>query len=283
MRVESAGSALLRRSEPARPKADGIMGQLRKHALWRILVALWLPALLTAGWWILSADSDSIYFPPLSEIVVRLREQWFFAEFSSDLLPSLRTMLVGFLIAVVSGVVAGTLLGLVPLLNRACLPIISFLRSIPPVMLLPPAVILFGFGDGMRVGVVAFGAIWPTLLNTVDAVRDFDPNFRDVLRSYRVPRFTQVLRVVLPNAMPQILSGVSTSLQFSLIMLVVSESVAATHGIGFKVLEAQRGFDSLGTWAGTILLGVVGILLGLLFELFRHRAIRWFFLREKQG
>jgi ABC-type nitrate/sulfonate/bicarbonate transport system permease component len=249
----------------------------------KVAVALWLPAVLICGWWILSADSTSVYFPPLSDILRRLQEQWFFAEFGSDLLPSLRTMLLGFLIAVVVGILAGTLFGLVPILNQTFLPLASFLRSIPPVMLLPPAVILFGFGDGMRIGVVAFGAVWPTLLNTIDGVRSFDQGFRDVLQSYRIPRFRQILFVVLPNAMPQILSGVGTSLQFSLIMLVVSESVAATHGIGFKVMQAQRSFDSLGTWAGTLLLGIVGILLGLAFELFRHRAIRWFFLREKQG
>lgn len=255
----------------------------RWRALQRLSVALWLPLLLVAGWWHLSSDSTSIYFPPLSEIVARLHKQWFFAEFGSDLLPSVATMLLGFLIAVVTGVSAGTLLGLVPTLHRAFQPLAGFLRSIPPVMLLPPAVILFGFGDEMRVGVIAFGAIWPTLLNTIDGVFGFEQGFRDVLRSYRVPRFRQVLLVVLPNALPQILSGVGTSLQFSLIMLVVSESVAATHGIGFKVLEAQRSFDSLGTWAGTLLLGILGIVLGLAFELIRHRAIRWFFLREQQG
>ena len=254
-----------------------------RRALQAFAVAIWLPALSIAAWWWLSADSTSVYFPPLSEIVGRLHEQWLFAGVRTDLLPSLRIMLLGFLIAVAVGILGGTLLGLVPLLNRASLPIISFLRSIPPVMLLPPAVILFGFGDAMRVGVIAFGAIWPTLLNTVDGVRAFDDGFRDVARSYRVRSWRQIVSLILPNALPQILSGVSTSLQFSLIMLVVSESVAATQGIGFKVMEAQRSFDTLGTWAGTILLGVVGIVLGLLFEVFRRRTIRWFFLREKQG
>lgn len=283
MRGESTRSAASGSTPSVRAATRGMVARRQGRFLQGILVAVWLPTALVAGWWLLSANSTSVYFPPLSEIAVRLQRQWFFAEFGSELLPSMHTMLLGFLIAVVVGILAGMLLGLVPLLNRACLPIISFLRSIPPVMLLPPAVILFGFGDGMRVGVVAFGAVWPTLLNTVEAVHGFDSVFRDVLRSYRVPWFTQVLRAVLPNSMPQILSGVSTSLQFSLIMLVVSESVAATHGIGFKVLEAQRTFDSLGTWAGTILLGIVGILLGLLFEMVRHRAIRWFFLREQQG
>jgi ABC-type nitrate/sulfonate/bicarbonate transport system permease component len=59
--------------------------------------------------------------------------------------------------------------------------------------------------------------------------------------------------------------------------------MAASRGIGFKVMEAQRSFDSTGTWAGTLLLGILGILLGLLFEFFRRRAIRWFYLREMQG
>jgi len=248
-----------------------------------ILTATWLPAGLILGWWILSADSESVYFPPLQEIVGRLHEQWFFAEFGINLLPSLQIMLLGFVFAVGVGIFLGVLLGLVPLLDNTSSFLVSFLRSIPPVMLLPPAVILFGFGDGMRVGVVAFGALWPTLLNTIEGVRGFGQGYREVLRSYQVPWPRQVFRAILPNAMPQILSGVSTSLQFSLIMLVVSESVAATRGIGFKVLEAQRSFDSLGTWAGTLLLGILGILLGLGFEFFRRRAIRWFFLREKQG
>src|SRR5690606_32540111 len=144
-----------------------------------------------------------------------------FAEFFTDLLPSLQTMLLGFLIAVVLGVLCGVFLGLVPVLDSTSSFVVSFLRSIPPVMVLPPAVILFGFGDGMRVGIIAFGAVWPTLLNTIEGVRGFSQGYRDVLQSYRVSWPKQILRAVLPNAMPQILSGVSTSLQFSLIMLVV--------------------------------------------------------------
>lgn len=282
MRVDANKVVVSQLGESDRTLHAQVALNLYRRVLREVVVALWLPAVLISGWWILSADATSVYFPPLSEIIGRLHEQWFFAEFGSDLLPSLRTMLLGFLIAVITGILVGTLLGLVPILNQAFLPIASFLRSIPPVMLLPPAVILFGFGDDMRIGVVAFGAVWPTLLNTIDGVHGFNQGFRDVLQSYRVPRFRQVLLVVLPNAMPQVLSGVGTSLQFSLIMLVVSESVAATRGIGFKVMEAQRSFDLLGTWAGTLLLGIVGILLGLAFEMFRYRAIRWFFLREKQ-
>src|SRR5690606_36882416 len=106
-----------------------------------VFVAIWLPIALIVGWWVLSADSTSVYFPPLSDILLRLQQQWFFAEFKSDFLPSLRIMFFGFLIAVGVGVLLGVLFGLAPLFDRASAFIVSFLRSIPPVMLLPPAVI----------------------------------------------------------------------------------------------------------------------------------------------
>lgn len=247
----------------------------------RLLVALWLPVLLVAVWWFASDASGSFYFPPLRDIMARLASDWFFDQFFSDLLPSLIIMLTGFLIAVLVGCGAGLLVGLVPRLHDATSPLINFARSVPPVMLLPPAIILFGFGDSMRVGVIAFGAVWPTLLNTIDGVRSFDQVKSDVLQTFSIPRTQRLFRVILPNAMPQVLSGASTSLQFALILLVISETMAAHRGVGFRVMEAQRSFDVVGTWSGTLLLGLVGVVLGVCFQLTRRRLIRWWYLREE--
>lgn len=249
----------------------------------RLLEVVWLPVLFVAVWWFASDSSDSFYFPPLRKIVERLGNDWFFEQFFSDLVPSLVIMLVGFLIAVIVGCAAGILVGLVGWLYDATSPLINFARSVPPVMLLPPAIILFGFGDSMRVGVIVFGAVWPTLLGTIDGVRSFDLVKSDVLRTFRISRSARLVRAVLPNAMPQILSGASTSLQFSLIMLVISETMAASRGVGFRVMQAQRSFDVVGTWSGTLLLGLVGVLFGLCFHLARRRLIRWWYLRETQA
>ncbi len=110
---------------------------------------------------------------------------------------------------------------------------IEFFRSLPSPALIPFAITVFGIGAGMKVFLIAFVCIWPTLLNTVDGVRSLDPTMAESARMYRVSGWWKLRHVVLPNAMPQIFAGMRTSLSMAIILMVISEMAASTEGIGF--------------------------------------------------
>jgi ABC-type nitrate/sulfonate/bicarbonate transport system permease component len=94
-------------------------------------------------------------------------------------------------------------------------------------------------------------------------------------RSYGLSRARRWSQVLLPAALPQVFSGLRTALSIALILMVISEMIASTNGIGFFVLDAQRTFAIPEMWSGIILLGVLGYGLNGLLMLLERRILRW--------
>jgi ABC-type nitrate/sulfonate/bicarbonate transport system permease component len=238
---------------------------------------IWLPVLLVALWWWLSSDSESLFFPPLEEILGQVREAFLSSQADENIVPSLAHLFAGFAVASIAGVVLGVVLGVNRWVRAAVEPLVHFLRALPAPALLPFAIIAFGIGSAMKIWVIAFTAFFPILLNTIDGVRGRDPATTDVARAYRVPRGPRFARIVIPAAMPQIFAGLRVGLQTSLLLMVVSELVASTGGIGFVILQSQQVFATATMWAGIVVLGVLGYLLNWIFGRIELRVLDWYF------
>ncbi len=234
-----------------------------------------VPIAILVAWGVWSAGSDTFYVPPLTDILTTFEETWLFERVGSDVLPSLARLGAGYAIAVAAGILIGVPLGLSPTARRAASPIVEFLRAIPPPALLPPAIVVIGIGNSMKVFIIAFVCVWPVLLNTIDGVTGIDPTLNDTSRVYGVRGLERMRRIVLPAAGPQIFAGMRTSLSLAVILMVISEMVASTNGIGFFVLESQRSFAIPEMWSGILLLGILGYILNLAFALVEHRVLAW--------
>jgi ABC-type nitrate/sulfonate/bicarbonate transport system permease component len=236
-----------------------------------------VPILAVLVWWFASTGSTNPYFPPLSAILERFRELWLFDHLGTDVWPSVANLLVSFFVGSAAGIALGVLLGLVPPLNWLLNPAIQFVRAVPAVALLPIFIAIFGFGNEVRVFMIAVAAFFPVLISTVDGIRAVDDLSIDVARVYRLPWFERLRSVYLPATSPQIFAGMQVGLQVAFIVMITSEMLGAVRGIGAMTIMAQRSFDSLGVWAGIVLLGVLGYLLNLIFALVRRRALAWHF------
>ena len=234
-----------------------------------------VPVVILVGLFAWSASSETFYFPPLSEVFQRFADNWLFERVGSDVWPSLRRMALGYAIAVAIAVAVGTALGSSTMLRRATAPVVEFLRSIPPPALLPFAIVVIGVGDDMKVFIIAFVCVWPVLLNTIDGINGIDPTLKDTARVYGISGADRLLRLTLPAASPQIFAGMRLSLSLALILMVISEMVASTNGIGFFVLQSQRSFAIPEMWSGILLLGILGYLLNLIFVLVERRVLAW--------
>ena len=173
------------------------------------------------------------------------------------------------------GVGGGIALGLSPVLRRVSAPIVEFLRAIPAPALLPFALLVLGVGNDSKIFVIAFVCLWPILLNAIDGVSSVDPTLVDTGRVYRIPARDRLTHVVLPAAAPQIFAGMRTSLSLALILMVISEMVASSNGIGYFVLQAQRSFAIPEMWSGIILLGLLGYAFNAVFLLIERRVLAW--------
>ncbi len=240
-----------------------------------LLTEAWLPLVLVVLWWVLSARYPTTYSPALSEIVALFRKLWLFEHARTDLAPSLVNLAFGYSVALIVGVGLGTVLGLAPRLSTALWPTLEFVRAIPGVALLPIFVILLGVGPSMKVTLIAVGAVWPILLNTIDGVRSVEPTLRDVAACFRIPLLTRLRYIVLPAAGPQIFSGARISLSIAVILIVVSEMVGANGGIGYFVRAAERSFAIPEMWSGIIMLGLLGYVLNTLFRIVEAHVLEW--------
>ena len=239
-----------------------------------LVLELIVPIVLVTAWWIATAQSTSIYFPSLAKILDRFQQTWLFRDFASDAVPTLVSLGSGFLIGVVVAIILGTLIGSIPLLAEAVAPVVELMRAVPVVALLPVGLLVFGIGPAFQIATVAFGAVWPVLLNTIDGVRAVDPTVRDVMRSYHVTWGLRLTRVILPSASPNIIAGMRVAISLSVTVVILSELVGSTHGIGFIIRQAQDQFAIADVWAGMILLGIVGYLINLLFRGFEYLVLR---------
>lgn len=254
------------RSRPARVK-------LRRVA--EVGLEVTVPIAVLVLWAVLSAGSETFYFPPLTEILETFADLWLFERVASDVLPSLGRLAAGYAIAVVLGVAVGVPLGLWSSARRATAPVVEFLRSIPPPALIPFGIVVIGVGAGMKIFIIAFVCVWFILLNTIDGVAGIEPTMKETARVYGVRGRDRLRRLVIPAASPQIFAGMRTALSVALILMVISEMVASTNGIGFFVLQSQRSFAIPEMWSGIILLGLLGYILNLGFVLVERRVLAW--------
>jgi ABC-type nitrate/sulfonate/bicarbonate transport system permease component len=247
----------------------------RTRRIIELALEIAVPIALLAVIWAWTAQSETFYYPPLTEVFERFADNWVFERFGSDVWPSLRRMAIGYFLAVIIAIVVGTVLGQSRVLRRAVAPIVEFLRSIPPPALLPFAIVVIGVGDNMKIFIIAFVCLWPVLLNTIDGINGIDPTLRDIARVYGVSGRDRLLRMTLPAASPQIFAGMRLSLSLAVILMVISEMVASTNGIGFFVLQSQRSFAIPEMWSGILLLGILGYVLNLVFVIIERRVLAW--------
>jgi ABC-type nitrate/sulfonate/bicarbonate transport system permease component len=234
-----------------------------------------VPLALLVLWGVWSNGSDTYYFPPLTDILSTFADTWLFERVGSDVVPSLERLGAGYAIACVAGIAVGLALGLSPTLRRAVDPVVQFLRAIPPPALLPFGILVLGVGASMKIFIIAFVCVWPVLLNAIDGVAGVEPVLRDTSRVYGIGRRDTLLRIMLPAAAPQIFAGMRTSLSLAIILMVISEMVASTNGIGYFVLQSQRSFAIEEMWSGILLLGILGYVLNAVFVLVERRVLRW--------
>ncbi|MGO4560048.1 ABC transporter permease [Mesorhizobium sp. 2RAF21] len=225
--------------------------------------------------WLWTANVRNAYFPTPDAIARRFKDLWLFAYFATDVLPSLRNLLLGYLCATILGITIGTALGLLKPLRLVFVPLLDFARSIPIIMLIPPFVLTLGIGDVSKLAIITLGTFFPIALATIDGVRRIDPALLDVTRSLLLPWHKELFVAWLPSAAPSIAGGMQTGLQFAFILMVASEMLAAYRGLGFRTMQAQLTFDSTSVWAGIVLLAILGFSLNAVFNYFRDVVLGW--------
>ncbi|MGI8680404.1 MAG: ABC transporter permease [Jatrophihabitans sp.] len=272
----SSATALHRRSDRAHParaatpssrlvSARRLAGQLLCVV---VLIGLW-QALVASG----TVSSDTLARPTAVARslghLVRTSALW------STVGDTAHTWIIGLLISVVVAIPVGLVLGASDLLYRMFRVAIDFLRTIPPVVLIPLALLLYGATEKMVLVLVLFGAIWPMMLQTMYGFHQVDPVARDVARSYRLRRRDVVRSLVLPSAAPFIATGIRIAATISLLLVIGAELLGGAPGIGSEIALAQQGHDVARMYAFVIVAAVLGVVLNLAMINAERRLLSW--------
>jgi len=224
--------------------------------------------------WELVAQAEwvnPLIVPPLSKILKIFSEQVFSGQIPLQIFVSMKRAAVGYFLAAAVFIPLGILMGLSQRVYRWFEIVVEMLRPVPPPVVIPVALLFFGLGDEMKIFVIFFSCAWPILLNTLDGVRGLDWVLLNTARTFGLTRRKIIWQVILPACSPQIVTGLRVSLPIMLILVVISEMVGSTDGIGYFVLDAQRRFKVAQMYAGMLALALLGYTLNQLF----NGIVRW--------
>lgn len=194
---------------------------------------------------------------------------------STHIGASLRRMALGFVLAALVAVPLGVLAGWQPRLYEVSTPVVAFFRAVPTVSLIPLAIVWFGIGEVSKVVMIAFGSFWPIVTNVIDGVRLVDPVLVRAARSTGASLRQVLLWVILPAAVPRIMTGLRLGLAIAFMVLVSAEMVASEAGLGFLIIDGRRFFRADVVLVGMLVIGVVGASLTAGFTFAEQRLLRW--------
>ena len=178
-------------------------------------------------------------------------------------------------LVVFAGVALGAAIGISPVVRRLLQPTLEFIRPLPISALIPVAVAIIGLNAKMVLTVVAFGAMWPVLLATVHGFANIEPRLIEVAGCMAMNRCSFVWKMGLPNAMPDILTGMRLSMTVSLTLAVVGEMITSQEGLGQAMLFAARTFRADDLFASIAMVTLIGSASNGLLGAGERRLLRW--------
>jgi NitT/TauT family transport system permease protein len=230
--------------------------------VWRKWVAYLLPLQEYATWQENNAGGSWLAWALSGELIV-------------DSLGSLYRVVVGFAVGAGLALPLGLAMGASRIVYAWMNPLAQLLRPIPPIAYIPLSILWFGLGNPPAIFLIAIGAFFPVLMNTIAGVRQVDGIYLRAARNLGAGGATMFLRVILPAAVPYILTGMRIGVGTAFIVVIVSEMIAVNNGLGFRILEAREYFWSDKIIAGMITIGLLGLAIDSAMNALNNYLLRW--------
>jgi ABC-type nitrate/sulfonate/bicarbonate transport system permease component len=255
-RIEGASSFALVRPATTGPRLD-----LLAAAAARRLGSL-LPLIALVGAWEAFSRSgvvSSFLLPPLSAVLERVWDDALSGELTVNLGMTLYRALTGFAIAAVGGVALGIVMTRNKFVRWFFDPIVSVGFPMPKIAFLPIFMLWLGLYDVSKISMAAFNAIFPVIVATIAAAEGVDRQLLWSARSLGASERQLLREIILPAALPQIMTGLQVALPVAMIVTIVTEMLMGGQGLGGAMIAASRFADSPGVFAGIVEIAVAGL------------------------
>jgi len=235
-----------------------------------------------AAWFLLTTATQLIpptRFPAPREVWESLRQialaGYADARLHTHVLHSIALVLMGFVVAVASGVPLGLAMGWSRRVEALINPAFLLIRPIPPLAWIPLAIVWLGLGDGAKVLVIWFAAFVPSVINSYAGVRSIEPHVIEAARVLGIGRWMLVREVLVPGAAPLIFSGLRLSLQACWTTLVAAELIGAAAGLGRVLSQGALDIYPAMILVGMVAVALAGSVMTWALGLLERRAMPW--------
>jgi len=243
---------------------------LRRGSQWSGIE--WIGLALVAMAWEVVGRLDLIQpagsLPPLTAVLAVLADDSTVWALLSAAAATAYRALGGLAIATAVGVPLGLFMGGLPGVGRLLRIPVELLRMLPPIAIIPVAILFLGIFDHMKIAVVAFGAMWPIVLASRDGVLRIDRVLIDTARCLSLSPTDMFFRVAAFAALPSIIVGIRISLAISLIVSVAADMLVGSTGLGFLIIDSERSFQTPLMYASLCCVALMGGLFSWAFDQF---------------
>lgn len=191
--------------------------------------------------------------------IVRLSVTMFADEgLTNDVMLTLRRLVIGMLVGALPGMIVGLWMGLSPTARAVINPLVAITYPLPRIALFPMVLFIVGLNEKSLIIMVALGPFFTMLISTMTAVMEVPPIYRRVAKSFEAPRLMTMTRVVLPAALPVIVSGIQISLGLALLGVVSAEFLVGRSGLGYIIWHSWTILSLPQAMVGLVISGIIG-------------------------
>nr|WP_227014035.1 ABC transporter permease [Paenibacillus psychroresistens] len=218
---------------------------------------------------------SNLLFPTPYTIFKALKKLIVSGELFEHLQISVIRVIGGFALGGSLGLAFGLFVGLFKRTEKSLNPSIQMIRMIPAMAVAPLFILWFGFGEASKIYLIAKGAFFPLYINTFIGIRNVDNKFFEVAKILEFSKFKQIIRLIIPAALPNILLGVRISLGVAWLGLVVAELIGASEGIGYLMSDARQFGKTPVVFVGILMFAIVGIITDTAVRLLERKLLSW--------
>jgi NitT/TauT family transport system permease protein len=234
-----------------------------------LFLALWQIAVVSG------AVTEAVV-PKPTTVLVTLWKSLASGQILGQMRISLINILIGFVISVIISIPVGLLIGaFYHSLEKILIPFMRMCEKLNPFALFPVFMIFFGIGSIEKIAVVFWVSQWPLVFNTIDGIRNMDHTMIKSARSMGANRVTMLFKVILPSSVPSIFTGLKMGAQLAFFMIIASELIGSSSGLGWLYLTSNNAYNVPMMYAIIIFITILAILINVLFTRLERHFLVW--------
>jgi NitT/TauT family transport system permease protein len=224
--------------------------------------------------------ANPVFLPPFSKVVATLFKLAVNGELAKHFIISAERSLSGFFLGMLFAIPTGMVIGWFSKFEYFIDPLIQVFRNLSVLSLLPVFMLLFGIGEFSKVALIFWGVLWTLLLNTIAGVKSIDPQLIKAARAMATPGPMLFAYVIMPGAMPSIVTGIRVSATSSVLVLIAAEMLGANKGLGFAIHYYEGQIRIPEMYSMIVVMAILGLLVSYSLIAFEKHVFRW---RQKVG